>query len=230
MNGLDSLIENSGHQLVHVFGVITLDVTRFPAAAAQELVQFLVFYAGQHGRVTDLVAVQMQDRQHRAVTDRAEELGGMPGRGQWPSLGLTVADHARDNQAGIIEDSAERVTQRVTQFPAFVDRSRSSRCHMAGNASGKRELGKELLQSGLVLADVGINLGVGALEVGVGDQGRAAMTGAGDVEHVQVVLRDDPVQVHIDEVLPGVVPQWPTTSGFTSDSRSGRFSNGLSYR
>src|SRR6202048_2757566 len=72
---------------------------------------------------------------------------------------------------------------------------------MAGNASGKRELGKELLQSGLVLADVGIDLGVGALEVGVGDQGRAAVAGSGDVEHVQVVLRNDPVQVHIDEVL-----------------------------
>ncbi len=29
---------------------------------------------------------------------------------------------------------------------------------------------------------------------------------------------------------PGVVPQCPTTSGFTSDNSSGRFSSGLSYR
>jgi hypothetical protein len=48
VNGLDRLIENRGHQLVPVFGVITRDVARFPAAAAQELVQLLVFYASQH--------------------------------------------------------------------------------------------------------------------------------------------------------------------------------------
>src|ERR1700734_4293606 len=99
----------------------------------------------------------MQDRQYRPVTDRAEELGGMPGRGQWPSLGLTVANHARHNQARIVEDRAERVTQRVTQFPAFVDRSRSRRRYMAGNASGKRELGKELLPPRLVLPHPGID-------------------------------------------------------------------------
>ncbi len=27
---------------------------------------------------------------------------------------------------------------------------------------------------------------------------------------------------------PGVVPQWPTTNGFTSESANGRFNNGLS--
>src|SRR5271169_7127824 len=135
----------------------------------------------------------MPDSQDPPLGRPGGGLGGMPGCGQWPGLGLTVADYARDDQAGIVENSAERVTQRVAQFPAFVDRSRSRRCYMAGNASGKRELGTELLQSGLVLADVGIDLGVGALEVGVGDQGRAAVARAGDVEHVQAVLRDGPV-------------------------------------
>ena len=201
MSSIDR-VEDGGHQLVHVFGVVTFDVVRFPAAAAQELVQFLGFDAGQHGRVADLVAVQMQDRQHRPVADRVEELGGMPGRGQRPGLGLTVADDAGHDQVRIVEHGAERVAQRVAQFPAFVDRSRSRRRHMAGNASGKRELGEQLLHPGLVLTHVGIDLRIRALEVGVGDQGRAAVAGAGDVEHVQVVLRDDPVEVHVNEVLP----------------------------
>ena len=199
---VDDGVEGGGHQFVHVFGVVAFDVVRFPAAAAQELVEFLGFDAGQHGGVADLVAVQMQDRQHRPVADRVEELGGMPGGGQRPGLGLAVADDAGHDQVRIVERGAERVAQRVAQFPAFVDRSRSRRRHMAGNTAGKRELGEQLLHPGLVLTHVGIDLAVGALEVGVGDQGRTAVAGAGDVEHVQVVLRDDPVEVHVDEVLP----------------------------
>ena len=49
----------------------------------------------------------------------------------------------------------------------------------------------------------GIDLAVGALEVGVAHDRRAAVPGAGDVDHVEVVLLDDPVQVRVDEVLPG---------------------------
>ena len=74
---------------------------------------------------------------------------------------------------------------------------------MAGNSAGKRELEKELPQPGLILADVGIDLAVGALKVGVAHDGRAAVSGAGDVDHVEVVFLDDPVQVRVDEVLPG---------------------------
>ena len=74
MNTLDRRIEDGGHQFVHVLGVVAFDVVRFPSAAAQELVELLGFDAGQHGRVADLVAVQMQDRQHRPIADRIQEL------------------------------------------------------------------------------------------------------------------------------------------------------------
>ena len=74
---------------------------------------------------------------------------------------------------------------------------------MAGNSSGKRKLNKELPQPGLILADVGIDLAVSALEVSVAHDRRAAVPGAGDVNHVEVVFLDDPVQVHVNEVLPG---------------------------
>src|SRR5206468_3470635 len=71
---------------------------------------------------------------------------------------------------------------------------------MAGNAAGERELGEEALHALLVLRDVRIDLAVGSLEVGVRDQARPAMPGTGDVEHVQVVLLDQPVQMDVDEV------------------------------
>ena len=62
---------------------------------------------------------------------------------------------------------------------------------------------KELLQPGLVLANVGIDFAVRTLEVRVGDDGWTAVAGTRDVNHVEVVLLDDPVQVHVDEILPG---------------------------
>jgi len=52
---------------------------------------------------------------------------------------------------------------------------------------------EELLKPGFVLADVGIDLTVSALEIGVAYHGRTAVAGTRDVNHVEVVLLDDPV-------------------------------------
>ena len=49
----------------------------------------------------------------------------------------------------------------------------------------------------------GIDLAVGAFEIGVGDQPGPAMAGAGDVDHVEIVLLDEPIEVHVDEVEAG---------------------------
>jgi hypothetical protein len=59
-------------------GLVALDEVRRPAVAAQQLFQFLAGDAGEDGRVGNLVAVEMQDRQHRAVGGRIEKLVGMP--------------------------------------------------------------------------------------------------------------------------------------------------------
>ena len=40
------------------------------------------------------------------------------------------------------------------------------------------------------------------LKVSVGHDSRAAVPGAGDVNHVEVVFFDDPVQMHVNEILP----------------------------
>ena len=77
--------------------------------------------ARQHGRPGDLVAVQMQDREHGAVADRVEKFIGVPACRQRAGLGFAVADHTRGQQIGIVKHRAERVRQRVTQFAAFMD-------------------------------------------------------------------------------------------------------------
>jgi hypothetical protein len=188
---------------VHGHGLVALDEVGNPSAAAHELLQLLSLDAGEDGRVADLEAVEVQDRQHRAVAGGIQELVGMPGGGQRAGLRLAVADHAGDDQGRIVEHRPEGMAERIAQLAAFVDRARAIRGGVAGNAAGKGELLEEPLQPGLILADGGVDLAVGALEIGVADHGRTAVARAGNIDHVQVVLLDDPVQVRVDEVLPG---------------------------
>src|ERR1700690_1473361 len=74
---------------------------------------------------------------------------------------------------------------------------------MTGNSSGKRELEKELPKPCLILADVGINLAVGAFKVSVTDHSRPPMPGTGNVNHVEVIFFDDPVQMRVNKILAG---------------------------
>src|ERR1700730_3188169 len=128
----------------------------------------------------------MQDWQHRAIGRRIEKLVGMPRAGQGSGFRLAIADDAGDDEIGIVEHRAERVTERIAQLAALVDRSRALRRCMAGNSSWKRKLNKELPQPGLIRADVWIDLSVGALEISVGHDGRPAVPRAGEVNHVEV--------------------------------------------
>src|SRR5579863_10724334 len=93
------------------------------------------------------------------------------------------------------------MAERVSQLAAFVNRTRRRGRNVAGNPARKRELFEQLLDSSLVLGNVRIDLAPGSFEVNVAYKRRAAVPGTGDVEHIQVILLDDPVQVHIDEVL-----------------------------
>src|ERR1700728_2486768 len=105
----------------------------------------------------------------------------MPRGGQRSGLGFAVADHAGHDERGIVEYCAERMTHRVSEFAALVNRSRTLRRDMAWNSARKRELSKQPLQAGFILTDVGIDLAVGVFEIGAAHQRRAAVPWAGHV-------------------------------------------------
>ena len=202
-NILDHLVQGAGHQLVHRPWVIALDEIRGPPAAADELLQFLMLDAGQHGGITDLVAVEVQDRQHGAVGQRIEHLGGLPCGRQRSRFRLPVAHDASHDQIGIVEHRTEGMAERVAELPALVNRSRRGRRYMAGDSTRKRELLEQLLQPGFVLSDIRIHLAPRSLKIHIAHDRWPAVTGTGDVEHVEVILLDDPIQMHVDEVLAG---------------------------
>jgi hypothetical protein len=160
---LDRRIERRGHRLVHQIGLVTLDEVGRPAIAAEQLFQFLAGDAGEHSRVGNLVAVEMQDRQHRAVGYGIEELVRMPGGGQRTRFRLAIADDAGDDEIGIVEYRPKGMAERIAQLAALVDRTRALRRCVTWDSSGKRKLNKKLPKPGLVLADIGVDLAVSAL-------------------------------------------------------------------
>src|SRR5665811_844606 len=70
----------------------------------------------------------------------------------------------------------ESVAERIAQFATLVDRARALRRCVAGNSSWKRKLNEEFPKPGLILADVGIDLAVSALEVSVANHGWPAVS------------------------------------------------------
>src|ERR1700721_4675285 len=74
---------------------------------------------------------------------------------------------------------------------------------MARNSAGERKLREEPLHALHILRDAWINFAVCAFEIGVGDQPRSAVSGTGDVDHIEIVFLDQPIEVRVDEVEAG---------------------------
>jgi hypothetical protein len=114
-------IHNRRHSLVHDLRIITFHEARRPAATFKKIGQIVAIDPGEDRWVADLIAIEMQDRQHRAVGDGAQKLVGLPSGREWPGFGLTVTDDAGNNQIGIVKGCTECVAQRIAEFSAFMN-------------------------------------------------------------------------------------------------------------
>ena len=167
------LVERLGHELVHRRRVVALDEVGLVAVADEQRAQLVVRDARQHGRVGDLVAVEVQDREHGAVARGVDELVGVPAGRERTGLGLAVAHDAAHEQVGVVEGRSVGVDERVAELAALVDRARRLRRDVAGDAAREGELPEQAAQPLLVGRHARVDLGVGALEVGAGHEARA---------------------------------------------------------
>ena len=153
--------------------VAPLDEQRGIAVADEQRLQLLATDAGQERGVVDLVAVEVQDRQHRPVADRVEELVAVPARGERAGFGLAVPDHGQSDQVRVVEDRPVGVRDAVAQLAALVDAAGGFGGAVAADAAGERELLEEALQSRQVFTLVRVDLGIRPFEVGLGQDRRA---------------------------------------------------------
>jgi hypothetical protein len=205
-SGLDRLdarehgVERGGEALMHPVGIVALDEEGLVAVPAHQGRQLFAADAREHRRIRNLVAIQVQDRQHRAVARGIQELVRMPARRECTGFRLAVADHAADDQIRIVERRTVGMRERVPELAALVDRARRFGRHVARNAVRPRELPEQPLHAVPIALDRRIVLGVRAFEIRVRDDARPAVAGADHVNHVQPVRRDQAVQVHVEEV------------------------------
>ena len=94
----DALFQRCRHRLVHAARIAALDEIRCVAVADEQRLQLLMADAGQERRVIDLVAVEVQDRQHGAVRDRVEELIAVPAGRERTGFSFAVAHHDQSDQ------------------------------------------------------------------------------------------------------------------------------------
>src|ERR1043166_4428238 len=82
----------------------------------------------------------MEDRQHRTVARRVQELVRMPAGRQWAGLGLAVADDAGHDQVRVVEGGAVSVREGVPQLAALVNGARRLGGNVTRNTAGEAEL------------------------------------------------------------------------------------------
>ena len=155
--------------------VVALDEVRLVAVAAQQARQLLLRDAREDGGVGDLVAVEVQDRQHRAVVGRVR---GTCWSASWPRAGRSPPRRRRrrsaTTQVGVVEGRAVGV--RRARSPARRPRgsSRASRARRgSGCRRGRRTAGTAAACPRRPGEMSRVDLAVGALQVGVGHQRRA---------------------------------------------------------
>src|SRR5262245_18617956 len=81
-----------------------------------------------------------------------------------------------------------------------MDRARRFGSHMAWNPAGKRELLEESFHSFFVLRNIRINLTIRPLQVSIGHQSGSAVSRSRDINHIQVMRPNHPVEMHVNKV------------------------------
>jgi hypothetical protein len=187
---------------VHGHRVVALDEVRVVPLAAQETRDLLVAAPAQNGRPGDLVAVEMQNRQHGPVARRIQEVGALPGSLERRRLRFPVAHHGHREQIGIVERGAEGVNQNVAEFAPFMDRPRRRHADVAWHAAGRGELPEQPPHALDVLRDARVDLRVRSFEIDVRHDRRAAVTRSRQIDDVGVRLAHEAIEMDVDEAQP----------------------------
>ena len=124
----------------------------------------------------------------------------MPAGRQRPGFGLAVADHDGGDQVRIVEDGAVGVGEGIAELSPLADGAGGLGGGVARDAARVGELPEEFGHALPVVADIAVDLGVGALKPGVRHYRRTAVAGPGNKQHALAVPADDPVEVGVDEV------------------------------
>jgi hypothetical protein len=102
-----TVFERRGHGLMHRLNIVTLDKVWLPAVTDKEALEFSVRDSSKNSWVVDLIAVKVKNRQDSTINNGVKELVTVPGGSEGASLSLTITDHSKGNQIGVIKDNTK---------------------------------------------------------------------------------------------------------------------------
>ena len=103
-------------------------------------------------------------------------------------LRLAVAHHAGGDEVGVVHDRPEGVGQGVAQLAPSLMEPGVLGGRWLGMPPGKENCRNSRFMPSGVLADVGIDLAVRAVQIVLGHHGVAAVAGAGEIDHIRSYL------------------------------------------
>ena len=138
---LDNPIECRCHALVHGWRIVSFNEVRPVTVTFEQVVQLVVGDPGQHRWVSDLVPVQMKDREDWPPSRTGfTNLLGVPARSQRTGFGFAVTDHTAHHKVRVVEGGAIGMWQGVPELAALVDRSRGLGGIPPGNENWRNSL------------------------------------------------------------------------------------------
>ena len=120
-----------------------------------------------------------------------------------PGLRFAIPHNRNREQIRIVEGGAKRVREDVAKLTTLVDRARRGHTDVTRDPAGRRELPEQTPQAGRVLSNFWINLRVRPFQVHIRYDGRTTVAGAGQIDRIDPVILDEPVQVDVDEAQAG---------------------------
>ena len=174
----------------------------FPTKTFEEESQFFICFPFKDCWVMDLPTIEIEDWKNSTIIDRVQESIWQPTSHQWSSFPFTITNYCRSNDIWIIQYSSSSVWKCVTKFSTFVDRSWCFRRRVWSNSSREWEDLTQVFETFFILRNTWIQFSVWTIQVWIRYHYLPTMTWSFNVEHIQVVFIDGPVQVSIDKVLP----------------------------
>ena len=180
--------------------LVPLDDQRMPAESLEQLGQLVIAHRVVDRGVGDLVAVDVEDRQHRTARHRIEELVRVPGASGRPGLRLAVADDAGDDQVRVVQRGAKRRCQRIPELAALVDRSGHHRREVAGKAAWPGEAANQSSEPFAIAAQLGLDVRQTAVDPQIRQVRRRPVAGPGDQQDAGGGVENQPIESGVDEV------------------------------
>ncbi len=182
-----------------IFRCPTLNNIGCVAIAPEQGFKLFAANAGQNRRVSNLIAIEVQNRQYSAITRWVNKFVRVPGSSQGAGFRFTIADHTGDNRLGIIESYAVGMGKAVAQLATLMNRARGFGGAVAADTPREGKLFKEAAHAFGIGGDIGINLAVSTLKVDRCEHPRRTVTRPRHVDNIEIVFADQAIEVNVAE-------------------------------